>query len=256
MKRYPDARRTRATASAVAVTAALTLSQAPNAMAHEGDVAPVSTTNGEEGSSKEDIDTAIVVLDTLAELAGAADQILNNESLPPAGGAPSGVRAILDPHVISGLAAALTPEVGSPLSPSLRGTTVEGYPVVFPTSGVLTSGFGMRWGAMHNGIDVANPVGTPIYAVMSGQVISSGPAQGFGHWIRIKHDNGAVSVYGHMRGDSLLVNVGDRVEAGQQIASIGNEGHSTGPHLHFEIHPDGATPADPQAWFAQQGIYF
>lgn len=110
---------------------------------------------------------------------------------------------------------------------------------------------------MHNGIDIANPIGTPIVSVMDGTVISSGPpAQGFGNWIRVQHDDGSVSVYGHMQASSLLVGVGERVSAGQQIASIGSEGQSTGPHLHFEIHPDGTTPVDPQAWFAEQGINF
>lgn len=107
---------------------------------------------------------------------------------------------------------------------------------------------------MHNGIDVANPVGTPILAVMDGTVINSGPAQGFGNWIRIQHDDGTISVYGHMPADQLKVNVGERVTAGQEIAGIGNEGHSTGPHLHFEIHPGGGAPVDPVSWFNERGI--
>ena len=91
---------------------------------------------------------------------------------------------------------------------------------------------------------------------MDGEVISSGPAQGYGNWIRIKHDDGSISVYGHMQASSLLVGVGERVTAGQQIASIGSEGQSTGPHLHFEIWPDGANATDPKPWFAGNGIYF
>ena len=57
-----------------------------------------------------------------------------------------------------------------------------------------------------------------------------------------------------MPGDQLLVNVGDRVSAGQQISVIGNEGQSTGPHLHFEVHPGGGAAVDPVNWFAQRGI--
>lgn len=123
-----------------------------------------------------------------------------------------------------------------------------------PAEGTFTSGFGMRWGAMHNGIDVANPVGTPIHSVMDGTVINSGPAQGFGNWIRIQHVDGSISVYGHMPANSLRVNVGDHVSAGDHIADIGSEGRSTGPHLHFEIHPGGGAAVDPVGWFDERGI--
>lgn len=124
--------------------------------------------------------------------------------------------------------------------------------VVKPALGAFTSGFGPRWGTMHNGIDIANVNGTPILAVEDGTVIDSGPAQGYGNWIRILHNDGAVSVYGHMQ--SLNVAVGDHVTAGQQIAGMGNMGFSTGTHLHFEIHPDGTNPVDPVPWFAARGI--
>ena len=126
--------------------------------------------------------------------------------------------------------------------------------VVRPADGSKTSGYGPRWGTMHNGIDIANSVGTPIYAVMSGTVIDSGPASGYGQWIRIRHDDGSLSVYGHM--STLNVGVGERVSAGQHIAGMGNLGFSTGSHLHFEIHPAGAGPVDPVPWFANHGIYF
>ncbi|QGU06737.1 Murein hydrolase activator NlpD precursor [Corynebacterium occultum] len=124
--------------------------------------------------------------------------------------------------------------------------------VAKPAEGAFTSGFGPRWGTFHNGIDIANAEGTPILAVMDGTVVDSGPASGYGNWIRIKHDNGALSIYGHM--SSLNVAVGERVTAGQQIAGMGNLGFSTGTHLHFEIHPDGNTPVDPVPWFAERGI--
>ena len=124
--------------------------------------------------------------------------------------------------------------------------------VAKPAEGVFTSGFGPRWGTLHAGIDIANAVGTPILAVMDGTVIDSGPASGYGQWIRIKHDDGAVSVYGHM--ETLAVSVGDRVTAGQNIAGMGNRGFSTGSHLHFEIHPSGNGAVDPLPWFAERGI--
>ncbi|GAA3524850.1 M23 family metallopeptidase [Corynebacterium pilbarense] len=121
-----------------------------------------------------------------------------------------------------------------------------------PAEGAFTSGFGMRWGSMHNGIDIANTPGTPIRAVAAGTVIDSGPAQGFGNWIRIRHEDGSISVYGHMQ--SLYVAVGEVVQPGQLIAGMGSEGFSTGSHLHFEIWPDGATPSDPASWLAARGI--
>ena len=121
-----------------------------------------------------------------------------------------------------------------------------------PAEGAFTSGFGMRWGSMHNGVDIANTPGTPIRAVAAGTVIDSGPAQGFGNWIRIRHEDGSISVYGHMQ--SLYVAVGEVVQPGQLIAGMGSEGFSTGSHLHFEIWSDGATPSDPAPWLAARGI--
>lgn len=121
-----------------------------------------------------------------------------------------------------------------------------------PAEGTFTSPFGPRWGTMHQGIDIANAVGTPILAVMDGTVIDSGPASGFGNWIRIRHDDGAISVYGHMA--TLDVAVGQRVTAGQKIAGMGSLGFSTGSHLHFEIHPDGNAPVDPVPWLQERGI--
>ncbi|MDO4610175.1 M23 family metallopeptidase [Corynebacterium sp.] len=127
-----------------------------------------------------------------------------------------------------------------------------GPSVSIPAIGVLTSGFGPRWGSFHYGVDIANVTNTPILAVMDGTVIDSGPAQGYGQWIRIRHDDGAVSVYGHL--ETLGVQVGERVLAGEQIGGMGNRGFSTGTHLHFEIHPDGETPVDPVTWFISQGL--
>ncbi|MDV6013036.1 M23 family metallopeptidase [Haloechinothrix sp. LS1_15] len=126
---------------------------------------------------------------------------------------------------------------------------------VKPTEGVLTSAFGARWGGSHNGIDIAGPIGSPIYAVADGTVIEAGPASGFGLWVRIQHDDGYVSVYGHM--NSYSVAPGQRVQAGQQIAEVGNRGQSTGPHLHFEVwQGDGGAKLDPLAWLAERGIHY
>ncbi|MFE3442286.1 M23 family metallopeptidase [Nocardia sp. NPDC059180] len=124
---------------------------------------------------------------------------------------------------------------------------------VLPAIGAFTSGFGSRWGTFHNGIDVAGPIGTPIYAVANGTVIDAGPAQGFGLWVRIRHDDGSISVYGHMY--DFFVSVGERVPAGMQIARMGNRGDSTGPHLHFEVIV-GGQHVDPQRWLALHGLTY
>ncbi|GGL21962.1 M23 family metallopeptidase [Nocardia jinanensis] len=124
---------------------------------------------------------------------------------------------------------------------------------VLPAPGTFTSGFGSRWGTFHRGIDIAGPIGTPIYTVANGTVIDAGPASGFGLWVRIRHDDGAISVYGHMY--DFFVSVGERVPAGMQIARMGNRGDSTGPHLHFEIIVNGQH-VDPQRWLALHGVSY
>ncbi len=123
-----------------------------------------------------------------------------------------------------------------------------------PVTAVLTSGFGSRWGSFHNGIDLAAPIGTPIFAVTDATVIDAGPAQGFGLWIRLRHPDGTITVYGHV--DTMDVTAGQHVTAGQQIATVGNRGDSTGPHLHLEVHPGGGAAIDPQPWLASHGITY
>ena len=186
--------------------------------------------------------------DAIEALTKAAAQITVTGATLTAGG----YQIIYDPRVLEEELGITIPEEPGTTVKIQEGRTSDGRTVVMPASGRISSGFGQRWGRMHQGIDVANDYGTPIHAVMDGTVINAGPAQGFGNWVVIKHDGGEVSVYGHMRDYS--VSVGERVMAGQQIATIGSEGQSTGPHLHFEIHPDGTTPVDPQAWLREQGI--
>lgn len=124
--------------------------------------------------------------------------------------------------------------------------------VAFPAAGTFTSGFGPRWGTSHNGIDIANAIGTPILSVTNGTVIESGPASGFGLWVRIAQDDGTIAVFGHI--DRSMVSAGQQVRAGEQIATMGNRGQSTGPHLHFEVwHADG-TKIDPVPWLAGRGV--
>lgn len=123
---------------------------------------------------------------------------------------------------------------------------------VMPTKGVFTSGFGYRWGALHAGIDLAGPIGTPIYAAGDGVVVDAGPTAGYGAWVKIRHSDGSVTLYGHV--NTWNVQIGQRVFAGDQIATIGNRGNSTGPHLHFSVLQNGTNFIDPVPWLAARGI--
>ncbi len=123
---------------------------------------------------------------------------------------------------------------------------------VMPTHGVWTSGFGYRWGVLHAGIDIANSIGTPIYAAADGVVTDAGPTAGYGAWVKIRHSDGTVTLYGHV--NTWLVSVGQRVMAGDQIATIGNRGNSTGPHLHFSVLLNGTDFIDPVPWLAKRGL--
>jgi murein DD-endopeptidase MepM/ murein hydrolase activator NlpD len=133
------------------------------------------------------------------------------------------------------------------------GQTVPGR-WVLPAPGVMTTCFCMRWGVMHEGIDIAKGYGVPIRAVGDGVVIKAGPAAGFGYWVVIQHSNGDVSIYGHI--EYFTVNVGEHVKAGQIIAREGSMGYSTGPHLHFEVHRGGfdGPPIDPVPWLRARGV--
>jgi murein DD-endopeptidase MepM/ murein hydrolase activator NlpD len=130
------------------------------------------------------------------------------------------------------------------------GVTASGA-VVRPAQGRLTSTYGARGGTVHFGIDIANSIGTPILSAMAGEVIDSGPASGFGLWVRVQHANGLITVYGHI--NESLVSVGQQVAAGEQIATLGNRGQSTGPHLHFEVHEDG-NKIDPLPFLRSHGV--
>lgn len=121
-----------------------------------------------------------------------------------------------------------------------------------PTRGVWTSGFGYRWGVLHGGIDIANSIGTPILAAADGVVIEAGPTAGYGAYVKLKHSDGTVTLYGHI--NTWVVGVGERVMAGDQIATMGNRGNSTGPHLHFEVMVNGSDRIDPVGWLSKRGL--
>lgn len=108
---------------------------------------------------------------------------------------------------------------------------------VWPTSGVVTSGFGPRWGRMHEGIDIAAPTGTSVRAVAAGTVIYAGVMGGYGNIVVIDHGNGLSTAYAHL---SSIWAGGGGVSQGQGIGAVGCTGSCTGPHLHFEVRVNGA----------------
>ncbi len=125
---------------------------------------------------------------------------------------------------------------------------------VSPVAGyTLTSGFGMRWGKMHPAQDLACPVGSPVHALSSGTVVFAGwSTEGYGHLVKVRYWDGTVSWMAH--NSRLLVAVGDQVSPGQQIAFSGSTGHSTGPHVHLEIHPGDGSAVVPTMWLAARGV--
>ncbi|HTI34544.1 MAG TPA: peptidoglycan DD-metalloendopeptidase family protein [Miltoncostaea sp.] len=123
-------------------------------------------------------------------------------------------------------------------APSAQGFT-------WPTSGTITSGFGPRWGRMHEGIDIAGGSGTPIHAAAAGTVIVAGWSGGYGNLVVIDHGGGISTAYGH--NSSLAVTVGQQVSQGQTIDGMGTTGHSTGVHCHFEVRVNGGA-VDPMGY--------
>jgi murein DD-endopeptidase MepM/ murein hydrolase activator NlpD len=135
--------------------------------------------------------------------------------------------------------------------PTGRLSNIQTY--VLPAQGEFTSGYGWRWGRMHRGIDIAGPVGTPVVAAASGKVITaSWDDSGFGNRIEIQHPDGTVTLYGH--NSRIVTRVGATVRQGQQIAEMGSTGHSTGSHLHFQVHPAGKEAANPMSFLAGQKL--
>jgi murein DD-endopeptidase MepM/ murein hydrolase activator NlpD len=115
----------------------------------------------------------------------------------------------------------------------------------------FTSAYGVRFGKLHAGIDLAAPEGTPYMAVHAGKVTSAGYHGGYGYSITIKHADGSEMIYAHSR--RLLVKSGDKVKAGQVIGEVGNTGYSYGTHLHLEVHVKGA-PTDPIVFLREHGV--
>ncbi|MCS6105224.1 peptidase M23 [Clostridium botulinum] len=119
----------------------------------------------------------------------------------------------------------------------------------YPTRGrYITSKFGPRWGKTHNGIDIAGNTGDPVTAAFNGVIEEAGVVSGYGNMIKIKHEDGLETLYGHL--SSIHVKKGQEIKKGDVIGAVGSTGRSTGPHLHFELRSKG-TPINPESYIKQ-----
>lgn len=132
-------------------------------------------------------------------------------------------REIIQESIITAAVPAII-EKGTKIPPTYR-KPIDG--------GVFTSGFKVRWGRMHKGVDWSTPIGTPVYASSGGTVAVAGSLNGYGNCVYINHPDGRQTRYGHL--SEILVSPGQSVSQGTLIAKSGNTGRSTGPHVHFEI---------------------
>jgi murein DD-endopeptidase MepM/ murein hydrolase activator NlpD len=107
---------------------------------------------------------------------------------------------------------------------------------IWPIDGPITSGFGMRWGRMHEGIDISAPTGTPIRAAGSGSIVLAAYSGGYGNYTCISHGGGLSTCYGHQ---SSFARTSGSISQGSILGYVGSTGHSTGPHLHFEVRVNG-----------------
>jgi murein DD-endopeptidase MepM/ murein hydrolase activator NlpD len=177
------------------------------------------------------------------ELAGNRDVLLRAEQLKAS--ALADARESREEYLseVEGLEAessALAARIQAAQSSSTATPSASG--LIWPVNGPVTSGFGMRWGRMHTGIDIAVPTGTPVHASASGTVVYAGWMSGYGYLVAIDHGGGLATAYAH--NSSLLVAVGQSVKQGDVISLSGSTGHSTGPHVHFEVRVNGV-PVDP-----------
>jgi murein DD-endopeptidase MepM/ murein hydrolase activator NlpD len=124
-------------------------------------------------------------------------------------------------------------------------TTPSSHGLIWPVVGPVVSPFGMRWGRLHVGIDIAVPTGTPIHAAASGTVVIAGWVGGYGNYTCIDHGGGLATCYAHQ--ETIYVHVGQGVTQGEVIGLTDCTGHCLGPHLHFEVRING-TPVDPMGY--------
>jgi len=182
-------------------------------------------------------------IETARLVAGAPIRVVQSSPAKPR------MLLALKPSTSGGLSWPELPGFGSEELDPDSNRSADGW--IWPTRGMFSSGFGWRWGRMHKGIDISNNLGTQIVAAKDGVVSFSGwHSGGYGYLVTISHSDGSRSLYAH--NSRLLVQEGQHVEQGQQISLMGSTGRSTGPHLHFEIHPPGRGAVNPLQFLPQR----
>jgi murein DD-endopeptidase MepM/ murein hydrolase activator NlpD len=135
------------------------------------------------------------------------------------------------------VSAELAAKIQAAQSHSTVQRSVSAAGLIWPVNAPITSPFGPRWGRMHEGIDLGAAYGTPIVAAAAGTVIYAGWLGGYGNLVVIDHGGGLATAYGHQA--EIAVGDSEQVGQGQTIGYVGSTGHSTGPHLHFEVRVNG-----------------
>jgi peptidoglycan DL-endopeptidase CwlO len=152
-------------------------------------------------------------------------------------------------HELEGDIGDISAEIAEQLAPSgvLPAGPIRGGSsgLIWPVNGPIVSGFGMRWGSMHEGVDIAVPAGTPIRAAASGTVALAGPTGGYGNYTCVDHGGGLSTCYAHQ--SAFATSSGSGVSQGQVIGYVGCTGHCFGDHLHFEVRVNGAA-VDPMGY--------
>lgn len=149
------------------------------------------------------------------------------------------------------------PELARIPDPAILGDELNGAPrFALPVTGRASSGYGERVDpinhttSLHPGFDLAAPTGTQVGAARGGEVVHAGPAGTYGNLVIVRHEDGFETRYAHL--SEVHVKKGDRVETGQDVGAVGSTGHSTGPHLHFEIRKEGKA-LDPKPYLPLHG---
>jgi murein DD-endopeptidase MepM/ murein hydrolase activator NlpD len=144
-----------------------------------------------------------------------------------------------DAEEIDGLQAA-SADLAAKIRAAQANSTVQhvsGAGFIWPVNAPITSPFGWRWGRLHEGVDLGAAYGSPIAAAAAGVVIYAGWESGYGNLVVIDHGGGLATAYGHQ--SRIAVSFGQSVSQGETIGYVGSTGHSTGPHLHFEVRVNG-----------------
>ncbi|HSK16770.1 MAG TPA: peptidoglycan DD-metalloendopeptidase family protein [Gaiellaceae bacterium] len=208
-------------------------------------------------------ETAVLAEKTAEQIAARQALVVQQEALASARSDREGILATVKEHrheaeedldALQASSAALAAQIraaqsassggsssGSGGGSSGSGTSSSGF--IWPVSGVVTSGFGWRWGRMHEGIDIAAPAGSPVRAVAAGRVIFSGWMGGYGNLVVLDHGNGLSTAYAHLS----AIYAGGDVGQGATIGTVGCTGSCTGNHLHFEVRVNGAA-VDPMGY--------